>query len=76
MLPLWIKYSYLSRYSIGWRMGYGEDYSIKFSSWFDELSEDQREAYIKKYPEPIEWTGWYNGEIPDNLSDDTVLAWD
>lgn len=75
MLPLWIEYSYITRFSIGWRMGYGEDYLIKFSKWFDELNALEREQYIKKYPEPIEWTGWYKDTIPDEFYD-IVLVWD
>lgn len=76
MLPLWIEHSIISRYSIGWRMGYGEDYVMKFSNWFDELSNNEKEEYINKYPEPIEWTGWYEDENPEYIYDGSVLAWD
>ncbi len=30
MAPPWLIYPNISRYSIGWRMGYGEDYICTF----------------------------------------------
>ena len=55
LLPLWIKMPHLSRYSIGWRMGDGEDYSSKFWEWFDCLSKNEQEEYKNLFPEPKTW---------------------
>ena len=38
MPPPWLVYPEIERYSIGWRMGYGEDYIYKFWNWLDTLT--------------------------------------
>ena len=40
MSPPWLVYPEIERYSIGWRMGYGEDYIYKFWNWLDTLTSD------------------------------------
>jgi hypothetical protein len=64
MEPLWLFLPDVSRYSIGWRMGAGEDYAQEWWAWFESLSTQQKSAYIAKHPEPISWTGFYNREHP------------
>jgi hypothetical protein len=59
MLPLWLKYPEIPRYAIGWRMGAGEDYSCKFSEWWEALSSEVKQEYQNFYPEPVGWRGWY-----------------
>lgn len=44
MMPLWIAYPEIDRYSIGWRMGYGEDYVYQWGTWFDSLTEEDAKA--------------------------------
>ena len=39
MAPEWLACPGIPQYSIGWRMGYGEDYVCKLGAWLDELSE-------------------------------------
>ena len=36
MPPPWLKYPDIGRYSIGWRMGYGEDYIGTWGPWFED----------------------------------------
>nr|MCU0354264.1 hypothetical protein [Cytophagales bacterium] len=55
----------IPRYSIGWRMGYGEDVAWEFSLWWRGLSEETKEKYKQMHPEPKGWRGWYKGEITD-----------
>ena len=43
--PEWLACPEIPQYSIGWRMGYGEDYVCKLGAWLDELSEKEREEY-------------------------------
>lgn len=62
MPPPWIAYPEIERYSIGWRMGYGEDYIVKWSAWFDALSEAEQKAYEELFPEPSVWKGWWAEE--------------
>lgn len=55
MAPLWLMYPNIPSGSIGWRMGYGESYSMKFSSWFNKLEEDEKEKYREMFPKPKRW---------------------
>ena len=45
MPPPWLAYPEYERYSLGWRMGSGEDYLDRFVSWFEALGEKEREIY-------------------------------
>lgn len=56
MAPEWLKYPNIPQGSIGWRMGYGESYSMKFYAWFYSLSEDEKLEFKNKFPEPICWS--------------------
>jgi ribA/ribD-fused uncharacterized protein len=77
MAPLWIMYSHISRYSIGWRMGYGENYVIEFTSWYSSLNIEEKNMYQKMFPEPKGWLGWYKEEHTDeDIYDDYgYLLW-
>ena len=35
MAPQWIEYPALSEFSMGWRMGAGEDYKCDFWNWYE-----------------------------------------
>lgn len=60
--PPWIAFPEIERYSIGWRMGYGEDYMDQWSTWFQGLTKEEQDAYQKLFPEPATWKGYWNGE--------------
>lgn len=60
LLPPWLKYPEIERYSIGWRMGYGEGHLVDWSCWYEGLSPAGRETYRSKFPEPPEWEGYYD----------------
>ena len=66
--PLWIKFPHISAFSIGWRMGYGEDYKVKFNDWFEVLSEDKRREYVRLFPEPATWRGYWNDTAGEDES--------
>jgi len=59
--PPWKEFPLLERYSIGWRMGAGEDYIIGFRKWFSELDEKRQSYYEYMHPEPNNWAGFYKG---------------
>jgi hypothetical protein len=59
MLPPWLYRPDIPAYSIGWRMGPGEDYWIDFRSWFVALSQADRSAYVETHQEPPDWEGFY-----------------
>ncbi|KZX17074.1 NADAR family protein [Methanobrevibacter filiformis] len=60
MAPLWIMYPEIPQFSIGWRMGYGEQYLIDFNNWFKELSKLEKIEYAKLFPAPKIWINYYN----------------
>lgn len=62
MLPPWLAYPKIERYSIGWRMGSGEDYIDSFSIWLEALSVEERTEYQALFPEPITWKGWWQDD--------------
>jgi ribA/ribD-fused uncharacterized protein len=55
MAPLWLMYPNIPNGSIGWRMGYGEEYAMDFYSWFDNLKEDEKKNYMEMFPKPKTW---------------------
>ena len=68
MPPPWLAFPEIERYSIGWRMGYGEDYIYKFGKWFDGLPEEEQKEYRSLFPEPVTWKGWWdNGDSSELL---------
>ncbi|SPT70503.1 NADAR family protein [Anaerobiospirillum thomasii] len=62
MAPPWLAYPEIERHSIGWSMGYGENYIYKFGSWLDTLSEDERAQYRALFAEPVTWRGWWDDD--------------
>ncbi|RZJ89022.1 MAG: hypothetical protein EOO60_10495 [Hymenobacter sp.] len=58
-LPLWLALPEIPRYSLGWRMGTGEEYAMAFGDWWEKLSAEAQQAYQQRYPEPVGWRGWY-----------------
>ena len=57
--PPWEALPDIPRYSIGWRMGGGEDYWLAFHEWFRVQGPEKRKHYIAIYPEPDAWSGFY-----------------
>lgn len=57
----WLAYPEIDRHSIGWRMGYGEDYIGKWHRWYQKLSAKKRDEYQLLFPEPPTWKGFWTG---------------
>ena len=55
MAPEWLACPEIPQYSIGWRMGYGEDYGCKLEDWLQTLSDKEREEYDRLFPRPVFW---------------------
>ena len=62
MPPLWLAFPEFERYSIGWRMGYGEDYAYRFYDWLNTLSSEEQVEYRALFPEPVTWKGFWDDE--------------
>ena len=78
MPPPWMAFPEIERYSIGWRMGYGEDYIYRFGDWLDTLSPEERTEYRTLFPEPVTWKGWWDDEDSSEVlehGDFLVDAW-
>lgn len=59
VLPPWLRYPQLERYSIGWRMGYGEDHMILLGHWTASWTRDDWLAYLRRHaPVPVDWHDW------------------
>lgn len=61
--PPWIRIPDIPLGSMGWRMGYGESYLMRYEDYIDDY-----ELYKKLFPRPITWN-WIK-EADDNLSDE------
>lgn len=60
LLPPWLAHPEIERYSIGWRMGDGEDYIGKWHRWYQKLSPQKKADYQELFPEPPTWNGFWN----------------
>jgi hypothetical protein len=60
LLPPWLAFPELPRFSSGWRMGHPESHLTDWTNWYLNLDEDERRKYRKRYraPWPL-WTGSY-----------------
>lgn len=67
MPPPWIAHPEIERGSIGWRMGSGEYYLMKWGSWFDALDEKEQKEYQELFPEPVTWNGYWCEESEENF---------
>ncbi len=59
--PPWKAFPEYDRYSMGWRMGPGEDYWDAFHSWIRSLNKQDVDAFVASHPEPENWSGFYDG---------------
>ena len=67
MPPPWLAHRDIERYSIGWRMGYGEDFIDRFGDWLNTLSPEERAEYRALFPEPVTWKDWWDDEDNSQL---------
>lgn len=65
--PPWIYQPDSHPYSIGWRMGGGEDFITLFWQWWNsaQMNEQQRIEYFKYFPAPPRWYEWIADAIWD-----------
>ena len=58
--PPWKAFPHItSPYSIGWRMGPGEDYMHAFQAWYECATYEERSSYKQLWPEPYNFKGWF-----------------
>ena len=66
--PPWIKFPEIAPFSIGWRMGAGEDYKFKFNGWLKTLSQDEKHQYQQLFAEPATWRGYWDERLGEGES--------
>lgn len=66
MAPPWLACPGIPQYSIGWRMGWGEDYLRRLSRWLEGLTEEERTEYGRLFPPPVFWEPLEDGAEPDD----------
>jgi hypothetical protein len=59
MQPPWVAHPEIPFMSIGWRMGYGEEYWDEFDRWYKALPPARRDQYTCDNPAPSSWPGFY-----------------
>ncbi|MBI9050794.1 MAG: hypothetical protein JEZ00_15345 [Anaerolineaceae bacterium] len=75
LLPPWQRYPDIKRYSIGWRMGSGEDYIQAWYAWASQLDQVRLLAYFKKYtPIPFAWQDWAAAQLGFRDVSDDIFA--
>lgn len=74
-LPPWIRHPEIPRYSIGWRMGYGEDYMTIWWHWAEGRSAEEKTAYFREFaPIQTEWVDWVGMQIAMDEEEDDDAA--
>ena len=55
-VPPWVRHPEIERYSIGWRMGYGESYLMVWWTFAETLDTEARITYFREWaPLPLAW---------------------
>ncbi len=69
-----VRYPELERYSIGWRMGYGESYVMVWWAWWDTAFSTATEKYnyFRRHNLPVEWLDWISLQMWSEQDDIAV----
>jgi hypothetical protein len=59
MIPPWTVFPTIPFGSLGWKMGNGELYLIRFNVWFSKLDKMKKQEYVSRYPKPEDWKSFY-----------------
>jgi hypothetical protein len=71
--PIWKMFSYPWG-SLGYRMGYGEDYWDKWANWYRGLDAEAQRRYREQNPEPASWRHFYEMMAVDPRDHDALMA--
>jgi len=59
-MPPWAAFPSYARGCMGFRMGDGETFWLAWMDRWQEMTDEQRSAYIKKWPTPEGWGDFYD----------------
>jgi hypothetical protein len=71
--PIWKMFSYPWG-SLGYRMGYGQDYWHKWANWYRGLAAQAQQRYREENPEPASWRHFYEMMSVDQRDHDALMA--
>jgi hypothetical protein len=75
LLPPWMEHPDLPRYSLGWRMGLGESFLMKWDEWSRTLDQEKLVEYFKLHlPLPVEWLDWVALKLGHKDVAENILA--
>ena len=77
IVPPWAKFPTLERYTLGWRMGNGEDWLGYVHVFLQQLGTDPdtRRAYLQRHPPaPHTWADWVLSVLGENEDDDGRIS--
>ena len=63
MPPPFLEFPTYGRYCMGWRMGAGESYVMKFGAWLDRFCEADQKIYKNHFPSPITLFDYWNDDL-------------
>lgn len=58
--PPWIVFPDVDPMDMFWRMGLGEEHIEKLYIYFQYCGDENFNKYMRHYPEPEDWKGWYD----------------
>jgi len=62
MPPPFLAFPAYGRYSMGWRMGSGEGYVMRFGAWLKRFCEEDQRIYKSLFPAPITLFGYWSDD--------------
>ena len=63
MPPPFLEFSTYGRYSMGWRMGMGEGYVMKFGAWLKRFCREDQAVYKNLFPAPITLFDYWDNDF-------------
>ncbi|HEY5934916.1 MAG TPA: hypothetical protein VIU61_09780 [Kofleriaceae bacterium] len=73
--PPWVRHPNIPRFSIGWRMGYGESYLDRWWPFAQALDTPALIEYFRSYaPIPVEWVDFVGMALEVPLRDPITAA--
>ena len=63
MPPPFLEFPTFGRYCMGWRMGAGEGYVMKFGAWLKRFCEEDQKVYQNLFPAPITLFDYWDDDL-------------
>lgn len=60
-IPPWHYDDAIPQGAFAWQLGRAGEYLDHFKAWFKAQPADRRAEFVAEYPEPVSWSGFYQG---------------